>query len=96
MASFVAKVTSKGQVTIPAQMREAMRIAPGDKVVFTDSADGAYRVVAQNRTLGDLRGIVKSGPLIAGAQIHTWIEEARAGRISEGLDHALRKPARRR
>jgi len=37
MANFEAKVTSKGQITLPAKLRSALRIAVGDKVVFSEA-----------------------------------------------------------
>lgn len=36
----VAKVTAKGQITIPADVREAIGIREGDKVVFIRLKDG--------------------------------------------------------
>lgn len=33
-------VTTKGQVTIPKPIREAMGIKPGDEVVFEETAEG--------------------------------------------------------
>ncbi|PST47738.1 AbrB/MazE/SpoVT family DNA-binding domain-containing protein [Bifidobacterium callitrichos] len=37
----VAKVTAKGQITIPADVREAVGIREGDKVVFVRMDDGS-------------------------------------------------------
>jgi AbrB family looped-hinge helix DNA binding protein len=37
-------VTSKGQVTIPAEIREYLGIKPRDKVQFEVDADGSVRV----------------------------------------------------
>lgn len=34
------KVTTKGQVTIPKEVREAMGIDPGDEVEFVETEDG--------------------------------------------------------
>jgi antitoxin PrlF len=31
---FIATVTSKGQVTIPAEVRQQLRLSPQDKVIF--------------------------------------------------------------
>jgi AbrB family looped-hinge helix DNA binding protein len=49
-------VTSKGQITIPAEVRAAMRIEPGDRVVFTVLADGTAVFRAKTRSLRSLAG----------------------------------------
>jgi AbrB family looped-hinge helix DNA binding protein len=36
-----AKITSKGQTTIPQSIRDALHIKPGDRVIWEVSADGA-------------------------------------------------------
>jgi antitoxin PrlF len=36
----IAKVTSKGQITIPVEIRQALGLKPGDKLVFERSSDG--------------------------------------------------------
>lgn len=36
----VVKVTSRGQVTIPKEIREALGVQPGDQLVFEESSDG--------------------------------------------------------
>ena len=87
MASYEAKVTSKGQITLPAQLREDMRIATGDKVVFTLATDGAAKMTAKNRRLTELRGIIRSGGPLTGGDIARMIDEARASRVP---DSALR------
>jgi antitoxin PrlF len=43
-AVYKAKVTSKGQITIPAEVREAMGLKPGEKVVFLPGPGGAFTV----------------------------------------------------
>ena len=37
-----AKVTSKGQVTIPKKIRERLAIQPGSVVLFIEDRDGVY------------------------------------------------------
>jgi antitoxin PrlF len=37
------RVTTKGQVTIPKEIREALGIEPGDEVVF-EASDGGYEL----------------------------------------------------
>jgi len=53
-----AKVTSKGQITIPAEVRDAMELKPGTKVVFYPDADGGFVMRASTGSIMDLRGIL--------------------------------------
>ncbi|HEY5794830.1 MAG TPA: AbrB/MazE/SpoVT family DNA-binding domain-containing protein [Bosea sp. (in: a-proteobacteria)] len=48
MSSFIAKVTSKGQLTIPAELRREWTLAAGDTVAFTRMHDGTVRVWPRN------------------------------------------------
>ncbi|MDW8336961.1 MAG: type II toxin-antitoxin system PrlF family antitoxin [Tepidimonas sp.] len=40
----IAKITAKGQTTIPADIRAALRVGPGDSLVWELEADGSARV----------------------------------------------------
>jgi antitoxin PrlF len=53
-----AKVTSKGQITIPAEVRNAMELKPGTKVVFYPDANGGFVMRASTGSIMDLRGIL--------------------------------------
>ena len=54
---MLSTVTTKGQVTIPKPIRDAMGIGPNDRVAFIREGD---RVILQPlRTLKDFRGAVK-------------------------------------
>ena len=55
-----ATVTSKGQITIPAEIRKQMNLAPQDRVVFTLSPNGTTVMRAKNRSVSTLAGSVKS------------------------------------
>ena len=82
MGRFEAKMTSKGQITVPAPLRSAMHLKAGDKLVFVEDS-GGYRLESQVSTLADLRGIVRSGSRsVTTGQIKGWIEESRAARWS--------------
>lgn len=39
MKTMVSKITSKGQATIPAEVRRLLKVAPGDHVAFRIEAD---------------------------------------------------------
>lgn len=56
-----AKITSKGQLTIPKQVRDRLGLQPGDMLAF-DVEDGAMRlIVEKRRTLEELRGSLPTG-----------------------------------
>jgi len=52
----VAKVSSKGQITIPRSVREALSIAEGDRVVFRVERDRA--IMARTSDLLELAGSI--------------------------------------
>jgi len=53
-----ATVTSKGQVTLPKKVREALRIGPGDRIDFVLDGEGGARVRPGRFDVGDLKGIL--------------------------------------
>lgn len=55
-----AAVTSKGQITIPVDVRRAMGLKPRDRVVFTVLPDGTTVMRAKTGTIRDLTGSLKS------------------------------------
>lgn len=52
-----ATVTSKGQITIPAQVRQALHVGAGDRVEFVEVAPGRYEFIAANRSVTELKGL---------------------------------------
>jgi AbrB family looped-hinge helix DNA binding protein len=44
-----ATVTSKGQITVPNALRQALGIGVGDRLRFVQSADGSVRLEARKR-----------------------------------------------
>ncbi|QNM97557.1 AbrB/MazE/SpoVT family DNA-binding domain-containing protein [Chitinimonas koreensis] len=59
---YTATVTSKGQTTIPAELRERLGIEPGTKLVFTVLPDGRVVMRVKNRSILDLAGMLGSPP----------------------------------
>ncbi len=53
-----ATVTSKGQVTLPRKVREALRIRPGDRIDFVLDETGEVRVRAGELDVNELRGLL--------------------------------------
>ena len=61
-----ATVTSKGQVTIPAETRAKLRLVPGSKISFEENAAGEMVVRAKTGDIRALRGFLKyDGPPIS-------------------------------
>ena len=54
-----ATVTSKGQITIPADIRKAFGLTAGARVVFTQLDDGTTVIRAKTRSLADIKGVLK-------------------------------------
>ena len=89
--SYESKVTSKGQITIPAALRAHLGIGPGDRLSFAVAPDGTVTVRKSTVSLSDLRGIVRfSGPRQPD-DIVRMVEGARAGRARQLLERLGRK-----
>jgi AbrB family looped-hinge helix DNA binding protein len=55
-----AAVTSKGQITIPADIRRAMGLKAKDRVVFTVMPDGTTVMRPKTRSIVSLKGMLKN------------------------------------
>jgi antitoxin PrlF len=63
-----SKITSKGQTTIPQEVRDYLKLKPGDRVQYVFN-DGSVVMVPKNRSIADLAGILGTPPEAAGATI---------------------------
>ena len=52
-----ATLTSKGQITIPAEVRAALRVDTGDRVEFVEVAPGRYEFIAATQPITALKGM---------------------------------------
>jgi AbrB family looped-hinge helix DNA binding protein len=52
-----ATVTSKGQITIPVDVRRALDIEAGDRVEFVQVEPGRFELVAATLSIKDLKGM---------------------------------------
>ena len=53
-----ARITSKGQITIPKQVRVRLAVGPGDQLAFEFDESGHLRVAPMRRALPPLRGFL--------------------------------------
>jgi antitoxin PrlF len=76
-----ARVTSKGQVTVPKVVREALGISEGDEVVFR--VEGHRAILARTPDFLDLAGTI---PVPVGRRNAAWdgvIRATRAARVAK-------------
>ena len=57
-----ATLSSKGQITIPAAVREKLGLATGDRVEFVELSDGKFAIVPAVEDVRSLKGIVRKPP----------------------------------
>jgi antitoxin PrlF len=51
-----ALLTSKGQITIPADVRKALNVGAGDRLEFVEVEPGRFEVVVATRSVTELKG----------------------------------------
>lgn len=51
-----ATLTSKGQTTIPKQIRDGLGMKPGDRIMFTLMPDGTIVMRLKNKSIAELKG----------------------------------------
>ena len=76
-------VSSKGQVTIPKEIRKILRVGPSDKVVFTPLGEGKALITSANRPASDVFGILKHRKLerpVSIDEMELAIKERQIGR----------------
>ncbi len=75
-------MTSKGQITVPKEVREALGLAAGVRVSFEAEADGSYRLrpLRDSARLVDLAGLIGyGGPVITLEEMDRAIAEGALG-----------------
>ena len=54
-----ATVNSKGQITIPAQVRASLGLRPGDRVDFVEIENRQFAIVAVTHSVKRLKGMIR-------------------------------------
>ena len=71
-----AKVTSKGQITIPLDVRTALGLKAGSRVEFVAQSDGSYEILPATRSIKDLKGVVHTRRTISIEQMDEAVTDA--------------------
>jgi len=53
-----AVLTSKGQITIPKEVREALGVDTGDRLEFVQTGKGVYELIAASKDVRELKGMI--------------------------------------
>ena len=81
-----ATLTSKGQITIPADVRRALNVQTGDRVEFVQIEPGRFELVAATRSVRELKGLFgKAARAVSIDEMNRNIAEqaTRAGRSGQ-------------
>lgn len=74
-----AKLTSKGQITVPKAVRDSLELEPGDQVLFR--LEGGRAMLARTKDFLDLAGSV---PVPAGKRGASWEDIRSQARRARG------------
>ena len=82
-----ATLTTKGQLTLPAEVRADLRLHTGDRVSFEKAEDGSYRLRPVKGDIMRLAGIVKyDGPPVSIEEMDEVIGRAVAERFRRATE----------
>ena len=74
-----ATLSSKGQITIPAPVREALGVSTGDRVEFVEVTPGRFEFIAATRPVTALKGMFgKPRKMVSIADMNTVIAKRAA------------------
>jgi AbrB family looped-hinge helix DNA binding protein len=78
-----ASVTSKGQITIPVEVRNKLGLRPGDKVSFIEGENGEYIFKPKTGSIMDMEGILKwTGKPVTIEEMNETIAKGWAGELT--------------
>ncbi|MGD0002410.1 MAG: AbrB/MazE/SpoVT family DNA-binding domain-containing protein [Bryobacteraceae bacterium] len=85
-----ATVTSKGQITIPAEVRKALNLEPGDRIDIFEVENGRFALTARNKSIRDLEGCV---PKLDYVPTIEELNEAVGAAVAENVRRSLERPS---
>jgi len=76
----VSTITSKGQTTIPEEIRRHLKLKPGDRIEFVVEPDGRVVLVPATVDIADLKGILAPAPRRVSLEEMDRVIRKRAGK----------------
>ena len=77
-----ATVTSKGQVTIPVEVRQRLGIEAGTRVQFVPRSDGTWQFVATGGSVSSIRGMFSSQTTVSLTEMDDAVADATIDRFT--------------
>lgn len=91
----LAKITSKGQITIPVSVRRKLGVKDGDKVLFLDDGQGVVMVNASVQALidaqADFAGVADRLGIKTEQDVVDMVKEVRRERAAESVKAGVTK-----
>lgn len=81
-----ATMTTKGQLTVPLEVRRKLGLQPGDRVQFTLQSDGAFLRPERKHDTEALFGMLSSN------SIHLTVEEMHEAAVDAVVEKVLGRP----
>ena len=86
-----ATLTSKGRLTLPQAVRQALGLEAGDKIDFVAGPDGGFRVMVLRRDAKHLRGRF-AGRAPAAVSVQAMVDAVQPEAAARRTPPAPRKP----
>lgn len=92
MREYVATVTSKGQLTLPAAVRRELGIDPGDRVAIVIEDEESARLRRVEHDVRSVRRLIATPPGLESRDIDEMIEEAMTDHADQMLGRLREEP----
>ncbi|WEG08544.1 AbrB/MazE/SpoVT family DNA-binding domain-containing protein [Microbacterium horticulturae] len=82
-----ATMTSKGQITVPKEVRDDLKLVAGSRVMFVKLPNGRYTIVPKTGSIMDLAGVLYNPdqPPISIEQMNDDIADAAAEHVMRSM-----------
>lgn len=75
-----ATLTTKGQITLPKLLRDALHLKSGDKIIFEEKMDGSFALRPKTMDVSELKGMLSyRGPPKTLEEMDWVISQGREG-----------------
>jgi AbrB family looped-hinge helix DNA binding protein len=81
-------ITAKGQTTVPKEIRDRLKLKPGDKIEYVVEPDGRVVLKARNKRMADFAGILGKPP--GGPLTIEEMDDAIAAAVTERYERSKR------